>query len=591
MLPQRLSKALSEARLELILALPGVVAGCHFALLLFFLDPALDPSAGNILRTATVFGLGFGLLSALLLRGILRRRARRGRYLPWLITLTLTGVAATQWFHASVLSFYLLPGLDNRLIKAAAINSTLAIAGFYISLLHTVTHRRYRWKSRLAFAFILLISPSTTLERRLAFVAPRPELAAVARPQLASRVNLAVVGVEGATLDAILPLAGQGQLPFLGTLLQQGAYGRLSTLTPLRRLPAWFSVSTGTHPYAHGVGSSQALTAPFISSDARLRLWPWASGLQRWGIVVGIRSAHPSPPALTPTLWEVLQAVGAQPALVGWPGRQGQFRGADLALTESFFRESQIPEGSPARTLLAREALALRPSLDTVDPSRFTLLGEGAPEAIKRALVEDLWRESVVRKVLAERPEVQAIFVSLPGLLEVSRENFGGYGAVQFDGDDGPEEIAAARRISGYYRFVDGVLGRLWEQLSPPRLLVVVAAHGVSEPSGLRRLVSTVSGGSALAGRIDRRSDGLLMLLGANLRSGTALDRARLVDVAPTVLYGLGVPVPRDTHGRVLASAFGSAYLTSTPLTFVPSYRPLLESGTTEPAATVRSTG
>ena len=103
---------------------------------------------------------------------------------------------------------------------------------FYTALLHSMQRRRYGWRSRTAIAMAALLSIVLTAERRWAF--PRPpspplELGMRARP---AQTNLAVVALEGATLDAILPLAEQGQLPFFSTLLQQGTYARLKTLSP-----------------------------------------------------------------------------------------------------------------------------------------------------------------------------------------------------------------------------------------------------------------------------------------------------------------------------------------------------------------------
>jgi hypothetical protein len=90
-----------------------------------------------------------------------------------------------------------------------------------------------------------------------------------------------------------------------------------------------------------------------------------------------------------------------------------------------------------------------------------------------------------------------------------------------------------------------------------------------------RRLLSTVWPERSLAGRIDGDADGVFMLLGDNLRSGERLDRSTLVDVAPTLLYAMSQPVPRDGDGKVMAAAFGSSFLMRNPLTFVPSYAAL----------------
>jgi hypothetical protein len=67
------------------------------------------------------------------------------------------------------------------------------------------------------------------------------------------------------------------------------------------------------------------------------------------------------------------------------------------------------------------------------------------------------------------------------------------------------------------------------------------------------------------------------VLYGEGVREGSLLTGAQLVDVAPTLLYGLGVPVARDLEGSVLTAAFGRGCLARHPLTFLPSYETLTE--------------
>ncbi len=50
----------------------------------------------------------------------------------------------------------------------------------------------------------------------------------------------------------------------------------------------------------------------------------------------------------------------------------------------------------------------------------------------------------------------------------------------------------------------------------------------------------------------DHRMDGILLASGAAFRTGASPRGARLLDIAPTVLHLLGVPVPDDMDGRVL---------------------------------------
>ena len=62
-----------------------------------------------------------------------------------------------------------------------------------------------------------------------------------------------VIGLDGGTLDLIVPWADQGRLPNLASLMREGAYGRLrSTLQPVTA-PAWTTFMTGVNQGKHGL--------------------------------------------------------------------------------------------------------------------------------------------------------------------------------------------------------------------------------------------------------------------------------------------------------------------------------------------------
>ena len=62
------------------------------------------------------------------------------------------------------------------------------------------------------------------------------------------------------------------------------------------------------------------------------------------------------------------------------------------------------------------------------------------------------------------------------------------------------------------------------------------------------------------------RRDGILIGRGPMLKTAAEIDNAQLIDLAPTLLYMLGVPVPEDTDGKVLSSAFRPEFLAAHPL-------------------------
>ena len=83
--------------------------------------------------------------------------------------------------------------------------------------------------------------------------------------------------------------------------------------------------------------------------------------------------------------------------------------------------------------------------------------------------------------------------------------------------------------------------------------------------SRARRTIGTVAGGP----------DGALLLRGEGVRRGESLAAARIIDLAPTLLYVSRLPIARDFDGRVLTVAFEPALLQSVPLTFLQSYEDL----------------
>jgi hypothetical protein len=56
------------------------------------------------------------------------------------------------------------------------------------------------------------------------------------------------------------------------------------------------------------------------------------------------------------------------------------------------------------------------------------------------------------------------------------------------------------------------------------------------------------------------------MLCGGPIRQGFSFTDAKIVDVAPTVLYLMGLPVPEDMDGRVLTEAINEDYIATNPV-------------------------
>lgn len=64
--------------------------------------------------------------------------------------------------------------------------------------------------------------------------------------------DVVVIGIDGGTLDLIIPWIEQGHMPVLGSLIEEGTSGELKTTYPPLTCPAWWSLSTGKNPGRFG---------------------------------------------------------------------------------------------------------------------------------------------------------------------------------------------------------------------------------------------------------------------------------------------------------------------------------------------------
>jgi predicted AlkP superfamily phosphohydrolase/phosphomutase len=75
----------------------------------------------------------------------------------------------------------------------------------------------------------------------------------------------------------------------------------------------------------------------------------------------------------------------------------------------------------------------------------------------------------------------------------------------------------------------------------------------------------------------NHRPNGILFMKGSNIRNGFNITGAKIIDLAPTILYLMGTTVPADMDGRVLEEAISPTYFQQNP----PRYtQPPLNGGT-----------
>jgi len=110
--------------------------------------------------------------------------------------------------------------------------------------------------------------------------------------------KIIIIGVDGGTLDLIIPWVKQGKLPNFAKIIKDGVHGKLRSTTPHYSAPAWVSIVTGVHPGKHGIYDffhTDCFTKKLVSSKYRKApaIWNYLTEKDFGSIVVNVPGTYP----------------------------------------------------------------------------------------------------------------------------------------------------------------------------------------------------------------------------------------------------------------------------------------------------------
>src|SRR5688500_564487 len=244
------------------------------------------------------------------------------RVLAWLSAALAAGAAVLMWLNARGFEQALDETALRRMTTGAIATTAAALVLLVIAVLHYSFGRRGSRVGAALFtlaAIAALVLPVAARGpgsiRRLgpAPWTPRPLPGAA---QVGSRVTM--IGLDGASLEFILPRAAEGRLPNFSRIIQGGATAGLATIRPTQPAPVWASIATGMYPSKSGARSA----AQYYARDDRqaVDLLPdhcLCHALVRLGLVRTEPRTSQQWPARP--LWGVLEAAGFSTGVVRWP--------------------------------------------------------------------------------------------------------------------------------------------------------------------------------------------------------------------------------------------------------------------------------
>ncbi len=359
------------------------------------------------------------------------------------------------------------------------------------------------------------------------------------QPRLAKRVLL--IGWDAADWQMIRPLMDQGLMPTLQAMIERGAWGNLATMRPVLSPMLWNSIATGKRPEKHGILGFAEVTPdgqavrPAASTSRKCKaLWNILTQQGMTSNVVGWYASHPAEPisgVMVSNQFE--QARGS----VGddWPVPPGSVHPQEMA---DALAELRVHPGE----LDAGAILPFVPKLRDPRPSEDPLLAK-----LMELLAQTVSIHTVATKLLADEPaDFTAVYYE--GIDRFGHE-FMHLHPPQRDGVDPQQFKIYSGVMNAIYRFHDMMLQTLLELAGDDTAVILVSDHGYYSRDDRPAMDAEV-------GPTDWHRDyGIVVLAGPPFQQGEQLFGAGLLDIAPTVLRLLGLPVGEDMDGRPWAEA------------------------------------
>jgi len=300
-----------------------------------------------------------------------------------------------------------------------------------------------------------------------------------------------IVGFDAANWVSMEPMIEKGKLPNIQSLIEAGSAGSLQTFIPTASPAIWTTIATGQSPDKHGIafrvlqldeGQRVEEMLAALSSDERRvpALWNMLSDKDLRSAFIGWWSTWPAEEIagymITDKLHEqTLKRTMYPPDLRSELRETGIFDAALPAEQEKFLREvrarfrawrSAVEEGAVVWNGRAPDVKLYFKDL------------EEKIQAYKRIMTLDYRTELIAHYLMDKDPTIDVIAPYF-WYSDICQHIFWKYWRPEGFNLDAKELEIFSPLVPEYYRFMDGVVGRLCEHVGKKTQIVVVSDHGM----------------------------------------------------------------------------------------------------------------
>lgn len=338
---------------------------------------------------------------------------------------------------------------------------------------------------------------------------------------MAASSRLLLVSWDGAEWDLISPLLDAGKLPNLAKLVEAGVTAKLESLSPAMSAPLLTTVATGRRPETHGICGN---LDPAGDGSAPISA-PWRRGK---------------------TLWEIAARAGRPAIVVDWPASWPADETAGLVVASGDCATPDRLAADVAELRVKPSELSrddLRPfvrSVDTLEPSNEPWLA-----ALMQFLAEAAGTQAVATYLLENEPwDLAMVHFSALGRIHGAFLDFMPPRLPQV----GDEMFARCQGVVEQAIVLhDQMLGRILALAGPGSAVLLCSTRGwltrVKRPA--------LQPGEHVYNVTRARELGWAVLRAPGAKADELIFGGSILDVAATVLWLLGLPIPKDWPGTV----------------------------------------
>jgi arylsulfatase A-like enzyme len=400
--------------------------------------------------------------------------------------------------------------------------------------------------------------------------------------ELPERPPVLLLAVDGLEWSVLLPMVQRGETPALRALMERGVFGKLETFQPTASPIIWTTIATGKQADEHGIHG-------FTYKDDAGELQLYVSADRK-----------------VKAFWNVLTDYGVDCAVLGWwitwPAER--IDGLMVAQTNTDGAEHDLLKGAlsdkaegqvfpPSEEKRALAVLAqVDGDLDGILEREYGLRPGAMPQPEARLLDATRWslradetylRIALDRLASGDPPALTAIYT---GGTDVIGHRFWRYAyPAQFEKPVPADRVELfGGLLAATYRRVDRVLAQLLERLPPDAIVLVVSDHGMHAVQTEAPFGPDDELVDLLSGHHPDAPPGVVIAAGGCIQRASApadIDAlqveslpsvASVLDVTPTLLALLGIPIGDDMHGRPRSEWIEPACLQESPPRTIPTH-------------------